>query len=169
MSCSRKKIEMCIRDRLYPVIFSLLVIVCGVITTLGTIVLFGYKLSVLAGLIPPLIIVIGVPNCILILNKYHTELALGKGKIVALHLAIQRAGVSLFFANITTSIGFAVFCAIENSLLFEFGLIAAINVMATFIYSLVLVPVIFSYLPLPKPKHLKHLDARRLRLTLRCV
>lgn len=151
---------------LYPVIFSLLVIVCGVITTLGTIVLFGYKLSVLAGLIPPLIIVIGVPNCILILNKYHTELALGKGKIVALHLAIQRAGVSLFFANITTSIGFAVFCAIENSLLFEFGLIAAINVMATFIYSLVLVPVIFSYLPLPKPKHLKHLDARRLRLTL---
>jgi uncharacterized protein len=151
---------------LYPVIFSLLVIVFGVVTTLGTIVLFGYKLSVLAGLIPPLIIVIGVPNCILILNKYHTELALGKGKIASLHLAIQRAGVSLFFANITTSIGFAVFCAIENSLLFEFGLIAAINVMATFIYSLILVPVIFSYLPLPKPKHLQHLDSRRLRMTL---
>lgn len=151
---------------LYPVIFSLLVIVCGVITTLGTLVLFGFKLSVLAGLIPPLIIVIGVPNCILILNKYHTELALGKNKIIALHLAIQRAGVSLFFANVTTSIGFAVFCAIENSLLYEFGLIAAINVMATFIYSLVLVPVIFSYLPTPKPKHLHHLDARRLRLTL---
>lgn len=151
---------------LYPVVFSLLVIVFGVVTTLGTIELFGYKLSVLAGLIPPLIIVIGVPNCILILNKYHTELAAGKGKIAALHVAIQRAGVSLFFANITTSIGFAVFCAIENSLLFEFGLIAAINVMATFIYSLILVPVIFSYLPLPKPKHLLHLDAKRLRLTL---
>ncbi len=151
---------------LYPVIFSLLVIVFGVVTTLGTIVLFGFKLSVLAGLIPPLIIVIGVPNCILILNKYHTELASGKGKIASLHLALQRAGVSLFFANITTSIGFAVFCAIENSLLFEFGLIAAINVMATFIYSLVLVPVIFSYLPLPKPKHLLHLDAKRLRITL---
>ena len=151
---------------LYPVIFSLLVIVFGVVTTLGTIELFGYKLSVLAGLIPPLIIVIGVPNCILILNKYHTELAAGKGKIAALHLAIQRAGVSLFFANITTSIGFAVFCAIENSLLFEFGLIAAINVISTFIYSLVLVPVIFSYLPLPKPKHLLHLDAKRLRQTL---
>ncbi len=150
----------------YPVIFSLLVIVCGVVTTLGTIVLFGYKLSVLSGLIPPLIIVIGVPNCILILNKYHTELASGKGKIASLHLAIQRAGVSLFFANITTSIGFAVFCAIENSLLFEFGLIAAINVMATFIYSLVLVPVIFSYLPMPKPRHLLHLDAKRLRSTL---
>jgi len=151
---------------LYPVIFSLLVIVCGVVTTLGTIVLFGYKLSILAGLIPPLIIVIGVPNCILILNKYHTELASGKGKINSLHLAIQRAGVSLFYANITTSIGFAVFCAIENSLLFEFGLIAFINVMATFFYSLILVPVIFSYLPVPKPKHLLHLDAKRLRMTL---
>lgn len=151
---------------IFPVLFSLLVIICGVITTLGTIVLFGYKLSVLAGLIPPLIIVIGVPNCILILNKYHTELASGKGKIASLHLAIQRAGVSLFFANITTSIGFAVFCAIENSLLFEFGLIASINVMATFIYSLVLVPVIFSYLPTPNQKHLYHLDAKRLRLIL---
>ncbi len=151
---------------IFPVLFSLLVIICGVITALGTIVLFGYKLSVLAGLIPPLIIVIGVPNCILILNKYHTELANGKGKIASLHLAIQRAGVSLFFANITTSIGFAVFCAIENSLLFEFGLIASINVMATFIYSLVLVPVIFSYLPTPNQKHLYHLDAKRLRLIL---
>lgn len=149
-----------------PVLFSLVVIICGVLTSLGTIVLFGYKLSVLAGLIPPLIIVIGVPNCILILNKYHTELASGKGKIASLHLAIQRAGVSLFFANITTSIGFAVFCAIENSLLFEFGLIASINVMATFIYSLVLVPIIFSYLPTPNKKHLHHLDAKRLRLTL---
>jgi len=146
----------------YPVLFSLIVIMCGVVTSLGTIVLFGYKLSVLSGLIPPLIIVIGVPNCILILNKYHTEIAEGKSQAKALHLAIQRASVSLFFANITTSIGFAVFCAIQNNLLFEFGLVSSINVMTTFIYSVVLVPAIFSYLPPPPEKHLKHLDGARL-------
>lgn len=150
----------------YPVLFSLIVIMCGVITSLGTIVLLGYKLSVLSGLIPPLIIVIGVPNCILILNKYHTEIAEGKTQAKALHLAIQRASVSLFFANITTSIGFAVFCAIQNNLLFEFGLVSSINVMATFIYSVVLVPAIFSYLPPPPEKHLKHLDGERLTLIL---
>lgn len=150
----------------YPVIFSLLVIICGVVTTLGTIVLFGYKLSVLSGLIPPLIIVIGVPNCILILNKYHTEIAEGKNKMKSLHQAIQRAIVSLFFANITTAIGFAVFCAIQNQLLFEFGLISSINVMTTFLYSIILVPAIFSYLPTPSAKHLKHLDGERLTTVL---
>ncbi|MDX2174319.1 MAG: MMPL family transporter [Bacteroidota bacterium] len=151
---------------LYPVIFSLLVVVCGVVTSLGTVVLFGYKLSVLSGLIPPLIIVIGVPNCILILNKYHTEIADGKNKMNALHIAIQRSVSSLFFANITTSIGFAVFCAIQNHLLFEFGLIASINVMSTFLISVILVPTIFSFLPTPSKKHLRHLDRRQLRKTL---
>ncbi|MFO0321963.1 MAG: efflux RND transporter permease subunit [Bacteroidota bacterium] len=149
-----------------PVIFSLLVIVCGVSFTLGSIVLLGYKLTVLSGLIPPLIIVIGVPNCILILNKYHSELINGASKIRALHTAISRSSVSLFFANITTSIGFAVFCAIKNQILFEFGLISSINVMVTFLISLLLIPIIFSYLPAPKQNHLKHLDNKRLRSVL---
>ena len=152
-----------------PVLFSLLVIVCGVIFTLGSIVLLGYKLTVLSGLIPPLIIVIGVPNCILILNKYHTEIGNGMFKMRALHIAIARSSVSLFFANITTAIGFAVFCAIKNHILFEFGLIASINVFITFLLSLMLIPIIFSYLPAPKPKHLKHLDSKRLRGVLEKV
>lgn len=149
-----------------PVLFSLIVIVCGVIFTVGSIVLLGYKLSALSGLIPPLIIVIGVPNCILILTKYHSELGNGTQKIRALHTAISRSSVSLFFANVTTAIGFAVFCAIDNRILFEFGLIAAINVMVTFLLSLMLVPIFFSYLPTPKSNHLQHLDAKRLRLIL---
>jgi len=154
---------------LMPVIFSLLVVICGVLTSMGTIVLMGYKLSVLSGLIPPLIIVIGVPNCILILNKYQTEISNGVSKMNAMHIAIQRSSVSLFFANFTTSIGFAVFCAIENQILFEFGLVSALNVMATFIFSLILIPVIFSFLPEPKPGHLKHLEGRRLRGILKQI
>ncbi|HWY10966.1 MAG TPA: MMPL family transporter, partial [Bacteroidia bacterium] len=85
-----------------PMIFSLIVVIMGVITSIGIVVLFGYKLTILSGLIPPLIIVIGVPNCILILNKYHTEIVKGISKMAALHIAIQRSFVSLFFANITT-------------------------------------------------------------------
>lgn len=149
-----------------PVIFSLLVVACGVITSLGLIVLFGYKISVLSGLIPPLIIVIGVPNCILILNKYHTELVNGASKHNALNLAVQRATASLFFANITTSIGFAVFCAIQNHLFFEFGLVSSISVMITYLFSIILVPSIFSYLRIPSAKQLTHLEGKRLRLIL---
>ncbi len=146
-----------------PVIYSLIVVLCGVITAVGTCVLLGYKFTILTILIPPLIIVIGIPNCILILNKYHTEIANGVSKLKALHIAIQRSSVSLFFANITTSIGFAVFCAIPSEIFFEFGLVTSINVMATFIFSMVLVPIIFSYLPTPKPRQLKHLEGKQLR------
>lgn len=152
-----------------PVLFSLMVVVCGVVTSIGTMVLMGYKLTVLSGLIPPLIIVIGVPNCILILNKYQTEISNGLNKINALHIAIQRSSVSLFFANITTSIGFAVFCAIENRILFEFGLVASISVMATYVFSLTLIPIIFSYLKAPPQKHLNHLEGKRLRGVLKKV
>jgi hypothetical protein len=146
-----------------PVLFSLLVVCCGVLFSMGLIVLMGYKLTVLSGLIPPLIIVIGVPNCVLILNKYHTEFSRTHNQAKSLHLAIERSSVSLFFANFTTSIGFAVFCAIENRILFEFGLIASISVMATYIFSLIMVPSIFSYLPAPSVKHTKHIEGKMLR------
>lgn len=149
-----------------PMIFSLLIVILGVVTSLGLVVLFGYKITVLTGLIPPLIIVIGVPNCILILNKYHTEIAKGISKMAAMHIAIQRSAVSLFFANITTSIGFAVFCAIQNKVLFEFGLVASIGVMLTYIYSLLLIPIVFSFLKAPSKRHLKHLEGKQLRKVL---
>ncbi|HWY36931.1 MAG TPA: efflux RND transporter permease subunit, partial [Bacteroidia bacterium] len=154
---------------LSPVLFSLLVVSCGVTFCIGLMVLMGYKLTVLSVLIPPLIIVIGVPNCVLILNKYHTEFTRMGNKMKSLHLAIERTSVSLFFANFTTSIGFAVFCAIQNRILFEFGLIASLSVMATYLFSLVMVPSIFSYLPNPSHKHTKHIDGKFLRKLLNGV
>lgn len=146
----------------YAVIVPIIIVVLGVICSIGSIVLMGYKMTVLTGLIPPLMIVIGIPNCILLLNKYQTEFAKHGNKIRAMHTTIERISVSLFFANFTTSIGFAVFCAIENKILFEFGFIASINVMITYIFSLLLIPIIFSWLPPPKTKHLKHLNGKLL-------
>jgi uncharacterized protein len=148
------------------VLFSLIVVIVGVIWSFGTHDILGYKITILSGIIPPLIIVIGVPNCILILNKYHTEFGRSGNKLVSLRIAVERAANSLFFANITTSVGFAVFCLINNEILFQFGIIAAINVMATYFISIALIPIIFSYLPSPSPKHTTHLDSKRLRAIL---
>ncbi|HXC04794.1 MAG TPA: MMPL family transporter [Bacteroidia bacterium] len=145
-----------------PVVFSLLVVGVGVAWGLGGLVLFGYKITALTGLIPPLIIVIGVPNCILLLNKYHTEFARHNNKGLALLRMIEKIGPSLFFANVTTSIGFAVFCLTHSKIMIEFGLVSSLNVMATYLISIVLIPIIFSYLPPPSVKHTRHLDAKRL-------
>jgi predicted RND superfamily exporter protein len=143
-----------------PVIFSLVVVIVGVIWSIGLLVICGYHISVLTALIPPLLIVIGVPNCIMILNKYHTEFKLHGNKQEALSKAIEKVSMSLFMANITTSIGFAVFCSTDSQLLFEFGLIASTSVMLTYLISLMLVPIVFSFLPAPSLKHTKHLQSK---------
>jgi predicted RND superfamily exporter protein len=152
-----------------PVIFSLIVVGIGVIWGMGGLVLFGYKITALTGLIPPLVIVIGIPNCILLLNKYHTEYSRHQNKGLALLRMIEKIGISLFFANITTSIGFAVFCLTNSTIMVEFGLLASLNVMATYLISIILIPIVFSYLPKPTLKHTKHLDAKKLTWLLNKV
>ncbi len=145
---------------LYLVVFPLLVVIIGGTWAIGLLNLFGYQITVLSGIIAPLIIVIGVPNCILLLNKYHTEYRLYGNKTEALKTMVGKIGVSLFLANITTSIGFAVFCSTRSTVLVQFGLVASLGVMCTFLISLFLIPVIFSFLPPPQVKHTKHLDRK---------
>ncbi len=147
---------------LQPVVFSLAVIIIGVVWSIGLLVLLGYKISALTGLIGPLLIVIGVPNCIMLLNKYHTEFGKQGNKMQALSTAIEKVGVSLFLANITTAIGFAVFCSTDTQLLFEFGLVSSVSVFLTYLISLMLVPIVFSFLTPPSVKHTKHLESKRL-------
>jgi uncharacterized protein len=149
-----------------PVIFSLAVVFVGVIWSVGILVLCGYHISVLTGLIPPLLIVIGVPNCIMLLNKYHTEFKIHGNKMKALSRSIEKVSISLFMANITTSIGFAVFCSTDSQVLFEFGLISSVSVMLTYAISLMLVPIVFSFLPAPSLKHTKHLQRKVIMLVL---
>jgi uncharacterized protein len=149
-----------------PVIFSLAVVFVGVIWSVGLLVLFGYHISVLTGLIPPLLIVIGVPNCIMLLNKYHTEFKIHGNKMKALSRSIEKVSISLFMANITTSIGFAVFCSTDSQVLFEFGLISSLSVMLTYAVSLMLVPIVFSFLPPPSLRHTKHLQSKLIQKVL---
>ncbi len=138
------------------VFFSLMVVMVGVVWSIGTMVLFGYKITILTGLIPPLIIVIGVPNSIILLNKYQHQLLHHGNKMLALARMIEKIGYTTFFANATTAIGFGVFYFTNSHLLMEFGIIAAINVMATYIISLILIPIVFSFLPAPSIKHTDH-------------
>ena len=136
------------------------VVMVGVIWTLGYIVLFGYTITILSGLIPPLIIVIGVPNAIFLLNRYHDELSnRDRSKEEALAVATAKVGETTFFANVTTSIGFFVFYFTSSPLLLEFGLVAALGIMSTYAISLVLIPIVFSYMPAPSEKQRRHLDS----------
>ncbi|TND09524.1 MAG: hypothetical protein FD123_1115 [Bacteroidetes bacterium] len=151
------------------VFFSLIVVVIGVIWSVGTMGLFDYKITVLTGLIPPLIIVIGLPNCIFLLNKYQEELRKHGNKMKALARMVQKVGLSNFLANVTTAIGFGVFKFTNSEMLEQFGVIAAINVMTTYIIALILIPIFFSWLPEPKARHTKHLSGKRINWLVELV
>jgi predicted RND superfamily exporter protein len=142
------------------VVFSLVVVAVGVVWSLGVMQLFGYKITILSGLIPPLIIVIGIPNCVFFINKYHAEYVRHHNKLKALSRMISGMGLTLFLANVTTAIGFGVLYWTNSPMLVEFGVVAAIGVMLTFIVSLIMVPIILNYLPVPKVKFTKHLEAK---------
>ena len=137
---------------------SMLVVAMGVCATLGTLSLFGYEITLLTGLIPPLLIVIGVPNCVFLVNKYHEELASHGDKQQALVTMIQQIGVSSLLANVTTAIGFGVFYFTNSRLLVEFGVVAAISVMIVYVICLLMVPILLSYLPVPKAARLQTLQ-----------
>lgn len=139
-------------------LMSLLVVCMGVIWSLGTLVLLGYKITLLTALIPPLIVVIGIPNCIYFLNKYHTAYRDVQDKEKALITMVGRMGIVTLFCNIAAAIGFAVFSLTHSDLLKEFGAVAGINIMVLFGISLAFIPAVLSYLPPPKDKHTRYLD-----------
>ncbi len=144
------------------VIFPLLIIGVIVIWVLGTIVLMQYKITLLTGVIPSIIVIIGIPNSIYLFNKYHQEYNLHKDKSRAIRKVIQKIGVVTLITNATTAVGFGVLGFTDVSILKEFGIVAAINIMATFVVSIILLPSVFSYLPPPSWKHLKHLSFKPL-------
>ncbi len=140
------------------VLFSMIIIGIVVIWTLGTLSLFGFKITLLSGLIPPVIVTIGITNAIYLLNKYHLEFIKTKDKVQAITTVVKKMGLATFLTNLTVAIGFLTLLATDIIILREFGIVAGINIMALFFVSLVMIPSIFSWLPTPKERHLKHLS-----------
>jgi uncharacterized protein len=136
------------------------VVSIGVLWAFGIIGAFQYEITVLTALIPPLIIVIGVPNAIFLINKYQQEIKTHGNQAKSLQRVISKIGNATLMTNITTASGFATFIFTKSQILKEFGIIASINIMSIFLLSLLLIPIIYSFMPIPKDKHLKHLERK---------
>ena len=147
-------------------LLSLSVVVMGVIWSFGTMVLLGQKITLLTALIPPLIVVIGIPNCIYFLNKYHTSYKATNHKQEAIEQMVGRMGVVTLFCNITAAIGFFVFAFTKSPLLKEFGWVSGLNIMALFLISLLFIPPVLTYLTPPSTKHVKYLENKFLERVL---
>ena len=141
-------------------ISSIIVVIIGVIFSFGSIALIGYEISILMALVPPVLIVIGIPNCIFLINKFHSEFRLSKNKEDALSKMIQKIGNITLLTNVTTASGFAAFILTNSETLQEFGVIASLNILFIFLLSLFIIPIYFSFSSAPKKRHTQHLDKK---------
>ncbi len=148
----------------YTLVFAQLVVIMGVIWTMGINAFYGFKISIFTGLMPPLMVVIGITNCIYLLNKYHDEFRKHHNKMKALQRVISKVGAAVFFINLTTAFGFGVFYFSGSTSLREFGLVSFWAIMAVFAISLVMIPIIFSFLPNPTEKQTNHLESKFLKV-----
>jgi predicted RND superfamily exporter protein len=137
---------------------SIFILLFGVMWSFGTLGLLHYRITILTAIIPPLIIVIGITNCIFLINKYQQEIKMHHNQAKALQRVISKIGVSTLMTNLTTAAGFATFMITGNDLLFEFGLVTSINVITVYLLTLVVVPIMYSFMHVPKEKHLYHLS-----------
>ncbi len=141
-------------------LISMLIVAIGVTWSFGTLAILDYEITILSALIPPLLIVIGVPNSIFLINKYHNEFKAHGNKSKALVRMIKRVGNITILTNTTTALGFATFILTSSQDLRQFGLVASLNIFAVFFLSLLLIPILLSYISPPKQRHTKHLDRK---------
>lgn len=138
-------------------LISMFVVVIGVMWSFGTLGLLNYEITVLTAIIPPLIIVIGIPNCIFLINKYQQEIKNHGNKAKSLQRVISKVGNATLLTNLTTAAGFGTFIFTDSTLLKEFGIVASLNIVFLFFLCLIIIPIVYSYMPAPKEKHLAHL------------
>lgn len=141
-------------------LISMCIVIIGVMWAFGILGLLQYEITVLTALIPPLIIVIGIPNCIFLINKYQQEVKKHGNQALSLQRVISKIGNATLMTNMTTASGFATFIITDSQLLKEFGIVASINIIGIFVLSLLIIPIIYSFLSLPKTRHLKHLNKK---------
>ena len=137
---------------------SMFVVIIGVMWAFGILGWMGYEITILTALIPPLIIVIGIPNCIFLINKYQQEVAKHGNKVKSLQRVIMKIGNATLMTNLTTASGFATFILTDSKILKEFGTVASINIIAIFLLSLLIIPIVYSFMNSPNKKHLQHLN-----------
>ena len=141
-------------------LISLVVVLIGVVSTFGLFGLLGFEITLVGSLIPPLVIVISIPNCIYIINKYHAEFKLHGNKILALQRVVRRIGYVTLLTNTTTALGFAAFILTDSLTLVEFGIVTSINIFIIFVLSITIIPIIYSYARPPKQRHYEHLEKK---------
>ena len=145
-----------------PLVSVMAIVLISVVYMFGIMALLDFDVTILTGVLPPLLIIIGVENSIFMLNKYHREFEVCHDKIQALKNVIVRIGPANLLTNTTTAVSFASFIITRNALLVPFGILASICIMLTYVMTMVLLPTFFSYQKKPEGKMVNYMNNPRI-------
>ncbi|MBC8310880.1 MAG: MMPL family transporter [Candidatus Marinimicrobia bacterium] len=139
------------------VLLPLAAISVGLIWISGLMAVLGITINVVSFLTFNLLMIIGCSNAIHLMIKYHEGLSLGLGRRGSLDRVITEIGGALFLTSFTTSVGFFSLMMTNIRITQEFGFIVGVGVILMFILTIIILPIILSFLPLPKEKNIKRL------------
>lgn len=147
-------------------LFTLLIVGIIIVWSMGVIGLFDFRINLMLAMVPALITVIAIPNCVYLITKYHILYRATGDKKASLIGVIEKLGVAAVLTNATTAAGLGTNLFTDIVMLKQFGIIGSLSVGIAFLLSVVLVPVVFSFLPTPKPSETAHLDRKGLNAIL---
>ncbi|MCS7028780.1 MAG: MMPL family transporter [Bacteroidia bacterium] len=148
---------------------SLFVTGLGVIFSRGLMSALGYKVNLLTALVPTLVMIIGIPNTIYFVTKYIELYRRSRNKVYSVKYIIEHIGAITLMNNLVTSLGFLSLSFTQIEMLQQFGLVAGISIIVTYILCLLLIPTFLIIIPAPKNAQFKHLDSKFLNGFVRFI
>jgi len=139
-----------IRGILLPIAIVLL----SVIVAMGAMVILGFPMTTMSFIAPILLLAIGIADAIHVLNRYNEEIARGVEKRQAILNTMQEMKAPVVMTSLTTAVGFLSLLSAFLVPQRHFGVVTAIGVLAAMLFSLVLIPAIFSLLKKPRVRDL---------------
>ena len=141
-----------LRAMLIPASLSLM----GIIWTLGTMAMTGYDLTIVTILTPCLVLTLGSSYSIHMVSEYYETLRNGRKEDLPVHFA--KISKTIFFAMVTTVLGFLSFLICKTKIFKDFGITIAIGVSFCGLLAFTFLPAILSKTKAPKQKSFKNLE-----------
>jgi uncharacterized protein len=149
----------CFRN-LRGVLLPLLSVLCGVVWTLGIMVLTGEAITIGTLVLPSLLIVIGSTYSIYVIAQYEEEAEKGGTAAEVVLRAFSRVSLPVVIAAFTTVVGFVTLLVNRIATIRALGLYAAIGFASVTVIVLTLIPAILVLLPLSRRKRTRTSEGR---------
>ncbi len=137
--------------RFWPVVVSMTVALIAVIWTMGFAVLLDRQVSILASMIPGVILIISFSDVIHLCSAYLLELGRGLSRDDAILAAGTDVGTACLLTSVTTFAGFVSLSLVPTPVFRTLGLTLAFGVSVSLLIAITLVPILWSLMRRPKP------------------